>query len=109
MTDISRSAAIPPAAPQAGSSPPRVGCGGLQMSRAAGKDAQGAARSFEAMVLGQMLQPMFDTVGTDDTFGGGAAEGILKPMLVTEYAKLMEQRGGIGLAPAVQAAMERSR
>ena len=56
-----------------------------------------AASKFEAMMIGQMLQPMFDTIAEDKTFGGGPAEGMLRPMLVTEYAKLMEQKGGLGL------------
>ena len=56
-----------------------------------------AASKFEAMMIGQMLQPMFDTIAEDKMFGGGPAEGMLRPMLVTEYAKLMEQKGGLGL------------
>ena len=64
----------------------------------AGTAAKSAAASkFEAMMIGQMLQPMFDTIAEDKTFGGGPAEGMLRPMLVTEYAKLMEQKGGLGL------------
>lgn len=64
----------------------------------AGSGAKSAAASkFEAMMIGQMLQPMFDTIAEDKMFGGGPAEGMLRPMLVTEYAKLMEQKGGLGL------------
>ncbi len=64
-----------------------------------------AASKFEAMMIGQMLQPMFDTIAEDKTFGGGSAEGMLRPMLVTEYANLMEQRGGLGLDDAIQQAL----
>ena len=64
-----------------------------------------AASKFEAMMIGQMLQPMFDTVAEDKTFGGGSAEGMLRPMLVSEYANLMEQRGGLGLDDAIQQAL----
>jgi peptidoglycan hydrolase FlgJ len=61
-----------------------------------------AAKDFEAMAIGQLLQPMFDTVDTaHDFFGGGAGEETFKPMLVTEMAKRMEEHGGIGLADAV--------
>lgn len=68
----------------------------------AGSGAKSAAASkFEAMMIGQMLQPMFDTIAEDKTFGGGPAEGMLRPMLVTEYAKLMEQKGGLGLDEAI--------
>lgn len=60
-----------------------------------------AASKFEAMMIGQMLQPMFDTIQEDKTFGGGSAEGMIKPMLVTQYADLMEQKGGLGLDDAI--------
>lgn len=60
-----------------------------------------AASKFEAMMIGQMLQPMFDTIAEDKTFGGGSAEGMIKPMLVTQYADLMEQKGGLGLDDAI--------
>jgi peptidoglycan hydrolase FlgJ len=61
-----------------------------------------AARDFEAMTLGQLLQPMFDTVDTaQGPFGGGDAEAAWKPMLVDAIGKAMETRGGIGLAVPV--------
>ncbi len=60
-----------------------------------------AAKDFEAMTLDQMLQPMFATLDADPLFGGGQAEKTLQPMLVTEMAKLMEQRGGLGLSQAI--------
>nr|WP_321984404.1 rod-binding protein [uncultured Lichenicoccus sp.] len=65
-----------------------------------------AAKDFEAMAIGQMLEPMFSTVDTSQgEFGGGAAEQNFKPMLVTEMAKAVEQRGGLGLAAPVYAQM----
>ncbi len=64
-----------------------------------------AAHDFEAMTLDQMLQPMFATLDTDPLFGGGDAEKILQPMLVTEMAKIMEKRGGLGLSDTIAAKM----
>ena len=70
-------------------------------------DTSEAAKNFESMALDEFLQPMFASAGSSDAmFGGGEAENTLKPMLVTEFAKLMEQRGGLGLAGAIQAKME---
>jgi len=67
-----------------------------------------AARDFEAMALGQMLQPMFETVETSKgLFGGGAAEAAFRPMLVAEIAKHMARHGGLGLARPVMAQMLR--
>lgn len=58
-----------------------------------------AAQDFEAMTIGQLLEPMFDTVDSSQgMFGGGAGETSFKPMLVTEMAKQVEQHGGLGLA-----------
>jgi Rod binding domain-containing protein len=54
------------------------------------------------MAIGQMLQPMFDTVDTSGgMFGGGQAEKMWKPMMVDEMAKMMAKNGGIGLSDAV--------
>ena len=56
------------------------------------------SRDFEAMAIGQMLQPMFDTMEADPMFGGGAGEEAFKGLLVQEYGRLVAARGGIGLA-----------
>lgn len=67
-----------------------------------------AADEFEAMVLGQMLQPMFDTVDLSrNPLGGGAGEAAWKPMLVNEIAKHMAKHGGLGLAKPVLTQMLR--
>ncbi len=69
---------------------------------ASGAARSGTAKDFEAMALDQFLQPMFSTIDSEnDPFGGGAAEATLKPMLITEFAKLMEARGGLGLSSAI--------
>ena len=58
-----------------------------------------AAQDFEAMALGELLKPMFDTVDLSRTpFGGGPGEEAWKPMLVTEMAKKLAAAGGLGLA-----------
>ncbi len=67
-----------------------------------------AAQDFEAMAIGQMLQPMFDTVDTaHGAFGGGDGEEAWKPMLVQEIAKQIAKSGGLGLAKPVYDAMLR--
>jgi flagellar protein FlgJ len=68
-----------------------------------------AAQDFEAMALGQMLAPMFDTVDTaHGPFGGGAGEEAFKPMLVNELAKHIAEHGGLGLAAPILAQMLRT-
>ena len=69
---------------------------------------QKAARDFEAMAIGQLLAPMFETVDSaHGLFGGGAGEETWKPMLVAEFGKHIAAHGGFGLAAPVMAAMIR--
>jgi Rod binding domain-containing protein len=68
-----------------------------------------AAHDFEAMAIGQLLQPMFDTVdAAHSAFGGGESETIWRPMLVDAIGKQMAAHGGIGLAVPVFNAMLRA-
>jgi peptidoglycan hydrolase FlgJ len=68
-----------------------------------------AAKQFEAMAIGQLLAPMFNTVDVaHSTFGGGEAEATWQPMLVDAIGKQIEAHGGFGLAQPVYAAMLRA-
>jgi Rod binding domain-containing protein len=68
-----------------------------------------AAHDFEAMAIGQLLQPMFQTVDSaHSAFGGGEAEAAWRPMLVDAIGKQMAAHGGIGLAVPVFNAMLRA-
>lgn len=61
-----------------------------------------AAQDFEAMALGQLLKPMFETVDqSKGLFGGGAGEQAWRPMMVQEMAKNIAKAGGLGLARPV--------
>ena len=61
-----------------------------------------AARDFEAMALGEMLGPIFNTVdGSRGPFGGGSAEQTWRPMLTQHLAKQLSTSGGLGLAMPV--------
>ena len=64
-----------------------------------------AAEDFEAVFLSQMLQPMFEGLETDGLFGGGSAEQIYRGVLLQEYGKALAQRGGVGIADAVEQEM----
>ena len=68
-----------------------------------------AARDFEAMAIGQLLQPMFETVDVRHAaFGGGEAEATWRPMLVDAIGRQMAAHGGIGLAVPVFNALLRA-
>lgn len=69
---------------------------------------QKAAQDFEAMALGQMLAPMFETVdASKGAFGGGSGEQAWQPMMITEIGKQMAKSGGVGLARPVMEQMLR--
>jgi flagellar protein FlgJ len=68
-----------------------------------------AAQDFEAMALGQLLAPMFNTVDSaHSAFGGGEAEATIKPLLIDAVAKHIAAHGGLGLAEPVFASMLRT-
>lgn len=67
------------------------------------------AQEFEAMVLGQLVAPMFATVeSSKGLFGGGAAEDQWRPMLSQEIGKHVARGGGLGLAVPVYHQMLRA-
>ncbi len=79
-------------ASQASGNTPRVPTGG-------GADAaRAAANEFESFFLSQMLEAMFKGVGEDSPFSGGAGEKAFRGLLHEEYANVMAQSGGLGLA-----------
>ena len=66
-----------------------------------------SAQDFEAMAIGQLLQPMFASVDSGP-FGGGAGEEAWRPMFVDSIGKTIEAHGGIGLARPVFTEMLRA-
>lgn len=71
------------------------------------EQAKKAAQDFESFFLSQTLKPMFDTVKTDEMFGGGEGEDMWKSLLVDEYAKQLAKKGGLGIAEQVMKVMLR--
>ncbi|HEY8964149.1 MAG TPA: rod-binding protein [Alphaproteobacteria bacterium] len=69
------------------------------------QEVDAAAKDFEAMFIGEMLKPMFETVQTDELFGGGEAEDTWKGLMVEEYGKQITRSGGIGLSDDIKTKM----
>lgn len=67
-----------------------------------GADIDKSAKDFEAMFVTQMLQPMFEGISPDPTFGGGNGEEIMRTFLLQEYGKIAAQSGQLGIATAVK-------
>ncbi len=79
----------------------------------AGQSPQGsaeivkAAHHFEAMAIAQLLKPMFSSAGSAQApFGGGTVEKSFRPFFIDAIAKSIEARGGLGLAPMIERALE---
>lgn len=82
--------------------PPQAGPSAAQLSQPGVAKTWKAAKDFEAMALGELLAPMFDTVDTaHGLFGGGDGEAAWRPMLTQELAKQIASHGGLGLAVPV--------
>ena len=67
------------------------------------KKTDKAAQDFEAVMISEMLKPMFETVEIDDTFGGGKGEEVFRGLLIQEMGKSIAKQGGLGLANNVRA------
>jgi peptidoglycan hydrolase FlgJ len=65
------------------------------------RQARKVSQEFEAVFIGQMLQPMFQNINAAEPFGGSPSEKMWRSMQVDEYGKAFARAGGIGLADAV--------
>ena len=64
------------------------------------------AKEFEALMLAELIKPMFESAKSETLFGGdGAEQSIFGSMLQEKYAEAMAERGGIGIADQVKAAL----
>ena len=60
--------------------------------------AEWASKEYEAVFISQFLGSMFSGIKTDGITGGGQGEEMFRSLMVNEYAKGLQQRGGFGLA-----------
>ncbi|PWC42597.1 flagellar biosynthesis protein FlgJ [Azospirillum sp. TSO22-1] len=70
-------------------------------------DAGHAATEFEAMMVGQMLQSMFEGVRTGGAFGGGDAERTWRGFMLQEYGRAIAEAGTLGIGRMVHAEVAR--
>ena len=84
--------------------PGRVGVSqsGDQTSSTGNKDAAiKAAKEFESVFISQFMGSMFSGIKADSMFGGGEGEEMFRSLMIDQYGKQIEQRGGFGLAESV--------
>lgn len=61
-----------------------------------------AARDFEALFIGHMVEQMFGESIGEDLFGDKDTQEIYKGLLVEEYGRQIANSGGIGIAGYVK-------
>ena len=69
------------------------------------QDIRKAAEKFAGMFMSQMFQHMFEGVGTNKMFGGGAGEDMFKSVLTDEYGKAAAKSNGFGLTDKIMHAL----
>ena len=65
--------------------------------------AEWASKEYESVFISQFLGSMFSGIKTDGITGGGQGEEMFRSLMVNEYAKGLQQRGGFGLAAQMKA------
>ncbi|MBP7003067.1 rod-binding protein [Amaricoccus sp.] len=69
------------------------------------RETRAAAQAFESAFVAEMLK--YSGVNeTPEGWGGGAGEDAFGSFLTEEYARLIEARGGLGLAEQIFNAMQ---
>ncbi len=63
--------------------------------------ARQKANEFEASFIAALLQPVFEGLAKDRTFGGGFAEETFTGLLTQEYAKGIAGNANLGVADQV--------
>ena len=61
-----------------------------------------ASKEYEGVFISQFLGSMFSGISTDGPTGGGEGEEMFRSLMIDQYSKSIEQRGGFGLAAAVK-------
>ena len=57
-----------------------------------------AAKEYESVFISEFMGSMFSGISTDGPFGGGQGEAMFRSMMLDQYSKQIEARGGFGLA-----------
>lgn len=64
--------------------------------------ADRTAEDFEAVFLTQMVEKMFEGLGSEGPLGAGEAGGAYRSMLADQFGKTIAAAGGVGIADDVR-------
>jgi len=70
--------------------------------------ADAASKEYESIFISQFLGGMFSGIKTDGITGGGQGEEMFRSLMINEFGKSIEQRGGFGLAAHMKAQLLKS-
>ena len=70
--------------------------------------ADAASKEYESVFISQFLGSMFSGIKTDELTGGGQGEEMFRSLMINEFGKSIEQRGGFGLATHMKAQLLKS-
>jgi Rod binding domain-containing protein len=65
--------------------------------------ADKAAKDYESVFISQFLGSMFSGIKSDGITGGGQGEEMFRSLMVDQYAKGIQARGGFGIAAHMKA------
>lgn len=100
MTDTRLAAAFPPISTlQNNNNLPRENV--ANSASVSNEAARAQANEFEATFLASLLQPVFEGLAKDRTFGGGFGEEAFTGLLTQEYAKGIAGNSNLGIADQV--------
>ena len=63
--------------------------------------AQKASKEYEGVFISEFMGSMFSGLSTDGPFDGGQGESMFRSLMIDQYAKQIEKRGGFGLSAAM--------
>jgi len=70
--------------------------------------ADAASKEYESVFISQFLGSMFSGIKTDELTGGGQGEEMFRSLMINEFGKSIEQRGGFGIAANMKAQLLKS-
>ncbi len=71
------------------------------VSAATLSSAKKAATDYEGVFISEFMGSMFQGISTDGPFGGGQGEEMFRSLMIDQYSKQVEARGGFGLSAAM--------
>lgn len=87
--------------------PTTTGIEAFQVYDVSKEKLERTAKDFEEVFMSQMLKPMWEGLETNEMFGGGPGEDVMREMMVQEYGKSMAESNGYPMSKDIMTEMIR--